>query len=400
MAVTVIGVDAGLLPHGAEPLLGVAALVVGSRAALATHAPEAKKTLFTPFNDSVLDSIAKAVAANELVVVLAEGDAGHFGVLRTLRARGLAVVSLPAVSAVARAAAVLGRPWDDLTVVDVQGNGFGRAVNVCRARKAVAVLCAPGAGPVELSAALAGWRRTFAIVQDPGGPAQRVSVMDVVEAGMPRSWHERTVVFCVTDLGNPGAPTWISGGEPSVPVQGWALEADAFAHRDGLVASPEIRALALAKLGPAPGTLLWDVGAGCGAVGVEAARLGAAVIAVEQDPAQCVRIVANANAFSVEVRLVDEPAPAALKRLPTPDSVFVGAGGADVMRACAGARAARVVIAVHDLARIAPARDALVDAGYQVDGRQLSAAPLHDLAAGGGKLGPAGSSFLLWGVRP
>ena len=50
-----------------------------------------------------------------------------------------------------------------------------------------------------------------------------------------------------------------------------------------MITKSEVRALALARLGPRPGDLVWDVGAGSGSVAVECARLGAAVVAVEQD---------------------------------------------------------------------------------------------------------------------
>src|SRR5207249_987381 len=74
------------------------------------------------------------------------GDPGHFGLLRTLRAQGLATVCWPSVSCLQRISALIQRPWDDVTVVSARGRDFGAAVNVCRARRAVAVLTAPGAG--------------------------------------------------------------------------------------------------------------------------------------------------------------------------------------------------------------------------------------------------------------
>ena len=46
------------------------------------------------------------------------------------------------------------------------------------------------------------------------------------------------------------------------------LPDDAFEH-DGKLTKREFRALALAKLMPHPGALLWDIGAGCGSIGIE-----------------------------------------------------------------------------------------------------------------------------------
>ena len=61
-----------------------------------------------------------------------------------------------------------------------------------------------------------------------------------------------------------------------------------------MITKAEVRALVLARLGPAPGRVIWDVGAGSGSVAVECARFGAHVIAVEADQAQCDRIRQNA----------------------------------------------------------------------------------------------------------
>ena len=47
-----------------------------------------------------------------------------------------------------------------------------------------------------------------------------------------------------------------------------ALPDDDFMH-DGQITKREVRAATLAALGPAPGQLLWDVGAGCGSIAIE-----------------------------------------------------------------------------------------------------------------------------------
>ncbi|MEM6422704.1 MAG: precorrin-6Y C5,15-methyltransferase (decarboxylating) subunit CbiT, partial [Pseudomonadota bacterium] len=85
----------------------------------------------------------------------------------------------------------------------------------------------------------------------------------------------------------------------------------------------------IARLMPMPDALLWDIGAGCGSVGVEwmrAAR-GAMAIAVEPRADRRSHAAANASALGVprfEIR--DGTAPAALAGLPAPDAVFIGGG--------------------------------------------------------------------------
>ena len=112
-----------------------------------------------------------------------------------------------------------------------------------------------------------------------------------------------------------------------------------------MITKSEVRALALAKLGPRPGRLVWDIGAGSGSVGIECARFGAAVVAVERDGQSCDRIRVNAEAHGVAVEVIAAPASAsALDQLPQPDAVFVGGGGVDVIAACAETSAETVVV--------------------------------------------------------
>ncbi|MBW4720210.1 bifunctional cobalt-precorrin-7 (C(5))-methyltransferase/cobalt-precorrin-6B (C(15))-methyltransferase [Saccharothrix obliqua] len=266
----------------------------------------------------------------------------------------------------------VGRSWESVTAVDATERGLRHALNVCRARPAVVV---SGADPAELARGLAGWRRTLTVADATG-----LSTLDPADA-VVRRWDAPGFALCLAD----GAWAPAEGG--------WALPDDDFAHRTGMVATAEVRALALARLAPRPGVLVWDVGAGPGAIGVECARLGAAVVAVERDPVQCVRIIANASAHGVDVRVV-ESALADATDLPRPDAVFVGGGGPDAVRRCARVGAARVVVATADLEHVVPARDALLDAGYEVEGTQLLAARLT-----GGALLAVNPVTVLWGAK-
>jgi precorrin-6Y C5,15-methyltransferase (decarboxylating) len=400
MAVTVIGVDGATLAPGGAELVARASLVVGGRRHLARLAPDAPRTVeLGPLDDAVreLHDYAGDKAPSD-AVVLASGDPGFFGVLRALRAAGVVVTVLPALSSVQRITALAGRPWDDVAVVSAHGRDIGPALNVCRTHRAVVVLTGPGAGPAELGAGLRGWRRNLVVAEDIGGPAETLSTVEATAAA-DREWRAPNIVLCLPESDPPPGRSWLAGGLGTPPDDGWALDEDAFAHRDGMVTKPEVRAVALARLAPRPGTLVWDVGAGSGAVGVECARLGAAVIAVERDPGQCVRIVANAAKYGVDVRLEDMEAPAALEGLPQPDAIFVGGGGPNVVRAAAAAGAGRIVVALASLDRFALSRDALRAAGYQVDGCQVTAARLTDLPGGTSRLTGANPVLLLWGTR-
>ncbi|MFI9384769.1 precorrin-6y C5,15-methyltransferase (decarboxylating) subunit CbiE [Kutzneria sp. NPDC052558] len=397
MTITVIGVDGAALPPGGEALLDKATLVVGGRRHLDLHVRNGATTIELGALDKALEALAAHTAAHGPAVVLASGDPGYFGVLRALRDKGIRPQVVPAPSSVQRLAALAGRPWDDVTVVSAHGRGLRQALNVCRARPAVAVLTAPGAGPAELAAGLGGWRRTLIVAEDIGGD-EIVSTVDAADAAM-RTWREPNVVLCLADPDAVAPRGWLAGGEPLPGTAGWALSEDEFAHRDGMVTKSEIRAVALARLAPAPGTLIWDVGAGSGSVAVECARFGAAVVAVERDPVQCVRIIANVTTHGVDVRVVEAEFLAAVHGLPQPDAIFVGGGGTKVVRAAASVGAPRIVVSLAAVDRVAPARDALRENGYTVEGVQLSASRLADLPDGSSRLSAVNPVTVVWGVR-
>ena len=107
------------------------------------------------------------------------------------------------------------------------------------------------------------------------------------------------------------------------------LPDDAY-ETDGQLTKRHVRAITLAALAPAPGALLWDVGAGSGSIGVEwlRAERTARAIGIEPDAARADRIERNALALGVPDRLtvVRGRAPEALAGLDAPAAIFVGGG--------------------------------------------------------------------------
>jgi precorrin-6Y C5,15-methyltransferase (decarboxylating) len=186
----------------------------------------------------------------------------------------------------------------------------------------------------------------------------------------------------------------------STANRGWALDEGEFDSRDAVITKAEVRALALARLAPAPGTLVWDVGAGAGSVAVECARFGAAVIAIERDAQRCDRIRANAERHQADVRIVHGEAPAALCGLPVPDAVFVGGGVPAALETVAAQRPARIVVALAALERAGPAQAILTAAGYATSGTLLQAARFAPLPGGVHRLAATNPVFLVWAARP
>lgn len=411
--VTVVGLDAaGAPPHPAlAPLLTAAGLVVGAARHLAAVPvpPGADTVTLGPLAPAV-HRLAEAVAAGVPAVVLASGDPGLFGIVRRLRAAGLPLRVVPAVSSVAAAFASAGLPWDGAAVVTAHGRDPRPALNACRALPLVAVLTAPGAGAAELGAGLVGWSRRLLVAEHLGTAAERIRAVTPEQAAA-ETWADPHVLLSIADVvpvaTTDAAPDRVAPGgmrsdnQPAAaPAGGWALPETRYAHRDSMITKSEVRALVVARLRPRLGRLVWDVGAGSGSVGIECALLGAAVLAVEQDPVAGATIRANATAHAVHVRLVTGRAPQALAGLPEPDAVFVGGGGADTLTAVVARQPERVVLTLAALDRVAPAVGLLRAAGYTVEGSQLSAARLADLPGGSIRLAATNPVVVLTGERP
>lgn len=327
--VTVIGWDGSPLTGAATAALSAATLVAGAAHHLAlpevpAHAERIRL--------GSIDLAARRIAGHRgSAVVLADGDPGFFGVVRNLRApeHGLEVEVVPAVSSVATAFARAGMPWEDAQVVVAHPRTLRRAVNVCRAHHKVAVLTSPGAGPAELALLLEGVHRTFVICEELGTAREQVSVV-TSENAADHVWRDPNVVIVIGGGPEPQATgAWIAGRHPAYPsgVRGWALSPEAYpggatdaGDESGEGEFPGLRAAQLARLGPRTGDLLWDIGSGSGALAVEAARFGAAVLAVDSDPAACARTAAAARSFGVQLQVVEGRAPHVLERLPSPTS--------------------------------------------------------------------------------
>ena len=393
--ITVIGLDGSAPSPLARARLDAAVLVMGGRRHL-NEIDLPAGTATVALRDDPAEALRKVLAAEGDVVVLASGDPGLFGVLRLLRERlpADAIEVLPAVSSVALAFGRAGLSWDDAVVVSAHGRDLRPALAACRAHPKVAVLTAKGAGPDEIAAGLHGTDRRLFVAERLGLPGERTTWTTPEQARGP--WDELNVVLVVDDSRAVSPDKgWLAGRTQPGP---WALADEVFAHRDAMITKAEVRAFALARLGPRLGDLVWDVGAGSGSVGVECARLGAAVIAVEKGDVS--HLEANVKTFGVDVQIVSGTAPAALQALPDPDAVFVGGGGDDVaqiVRDCVARGPRTVVVALAALDRLADVRAAL--APYAVEGVLLQASRLRDLA-GASALAATNPVLLVWGNRP
>jgi precorrin-6Y C5,15-methyltransferase (decarboxylating) len=121
------------------------------------------------------------------------------------------------------------------------------------------------------------------------------------------------------------------------------------------------------------------------------------VIAVDENPAACARTEAAARHFGVQVQTVAGRAPHVLERLPEPDVVRVGGGGAAVVTACADRRPERIVAHATTRDEAEAIGGALKEGGYVVECALLQSV---DLDPGTWTERDRSVVFLLSGHRP
>ncbi|MDP1819920.1 MAG: precorrin-6y C5,15-methyltransferase (decarboxylating) subunit CbiE [Acidimicrobiales bacterium] len=306
-------------------------VLVGSRRHLAhTHSsPKAEHLELTNPLPVLFDSIDEHRRQGRRVCVLASGDPGFFGITRSLAEHlGPAAVRVhPAPSSVALAFATQGWSWDDATVASAHGRSLEPAIAAVATSPKAAVLTDPTNPPEAIGAALLqhGPERDVVVVSRIGERDESVHHTDL--AGLAAGHFDPMSVVLLR------TPAHAASDEPTIR---WGRSEDAFAHRDGMITKAEVRAVALGKLALHPTGVLWDVGAGSGSVGIEAALLAPRlqVFSIERDAHDAARIAANAAAHDANITVVTGTAPDALADLPDPDRVLIGGGGIDVLDEC------------------------------------------------------------------
>ncbi|GAB1619249.1 precorrin-6y C5,15-methyltransferase (decarboxylating) subunit CbiE [Pseudomonas sp. NGC7] len=320
---TVVGIGEdgfnGLGKQARRALLG-ASQIFGSprQLALLPRCVVGERLLWpTPF------SLAPVLAQRgEPVCVLASGDPMFFGVgaslARQVPASEMRVLSMP--SSCALAAARLGWPLQDVQVVSVVARPLAALNAHLHSGARLFVLSNDGDSPAAIAAQLC--ERGFGpsrlrVFEHLGGTDEREV------AGTAQDWPHTQVaalnLVAIECLAAPDAPRL-----PRVA----GLPDSAFQH-DGQLTKRDVRAITLARLAPLPGELLWDVGAGCGSIGIEWMRAHPAcrALAIEADEGRQGFIEHNRDALGVPgLQLVRGKAPEALAGLEQPDAVFIGGG--------------------------------------------------------------------------
>ena len=254
------------------------------------------------------------------IVVLASGDPLMHGVGVTILRRlgDERVRIIPAVSSYALACARLRWPQAEAELVSA----------TARIPEVVVPALQPGRRLVVLGFGERTAADVARVVRERGFGASRLVVLEELGGAAERIVESTADEWGDADAAALHLVALEVRGNGALVGRGPGLPDDAFEH-DGQITKRDVRAMTLAALVPVPGQLLWDVGAGSGAVGIEwmRAAAGARAIAVERDPERTARIERNARALGVpSLRVVCGEALDVIDELERPDAVFIGGG--------------------------------------------------------------------------
>lgn len=347
--ITVVGIGAdgweGLPPTARDVVAGAEVVVGAERHLAALPVVDAQ---VMPWPAPMLEALPRLLEehAGRRLVVLASGDPLVSGVATTLVALvGPDLVDVvPAVSSVALARARMRWSAESADVVTLVGRNPDVVRRYLTPGRRLIVLCSDGGTPAVLGDLLVGagfGASPMTVLSDLGGGDERLRALPA--SAWSTQQAPRLNVACV-ECRPDATDAAVLAAVPGLPD-------DAFEH-DGQLTGRDLRASALARLGPVPGQLLWDVGAGAGSVGIEWMRTDprCRAVAVEADQERAVRIRRNAARLGVPALDVRHArAPEGLTGMPTPDAVFVGGGASrpGVLDTCWDALAAGGRMVVH-----------------------------------------------------
>ena len=343
----------GVLDDGVDSLsrtalahLQRAQLVIGGSRTLQLFAPQmdpaAVQRDLTGSLAQVPEWIRMAQAEGQRVVLLATGDPLCHGIAAYLASRLCieAIDVLPNVSTLQLACARLGLPWQEMKFSSVHskdagdwmegsepGHGLYALLRDIRQHDRLAILTSPDNTPDRIARMLVteGLADDFqmAVAERLCQPEERVLSGITIQAATQMPFAEPNVVLL-----------WRTTLRPSPVLLG--LPDASYQQRypeKGLITKNEVRVVSLARMQLRANSVVWDIGAGSGSVGLEAARLCSQghVYAIEKNVDDSAIVRSNRTALGISNHtLVHGKAPEGLQHWPDPDAVFIGGSGGEL----------------------------------------------------------------------
>lgn len=375
-----IGDDGGEgLTSTARQILDAADIVFGAESTLERIAVGSKRQTISGDLGELVQCLDED--PHRCQVVLATGDPLFYGVARYLceKLGKDRFEVIPHVSSMQLAFARVKESWDEAYLGNLATTDLNLVVEKTRTAEKVGLFTTEEHSPAAVAAAL--MQRgidyfSVYVCENLGSPDERVTQCDVAEISN-QTFAPLNVMILVRKTGAPDHP--VESGRYRL----FGNPDETFLQskpKRGLITSAELRVLALADLQIRPASTVWDVGAGSGAVAVEAAQLATAgrVFAIERDPEDYQLIAENAQRFGITNLIpILGAAPEAWENLPAPDSIFIGGTGRAVSEICEQAitrlaRGGTLVANITSIHHVTATTDVLQKAGLHPSVRMVN----------------------------
>lgn len=274
---------------------------------------------------------------NSCIVILASGDPLFFGFGRLLVAQ-LPPEKLrfyPHLSSVQLAFSRIKVPWQDAKAISVHGRSMDELTQALQQGvEKMAVLTdgnhTPGAIARLLLALDLPTHYQFWVCENVGGGDERIQEWSL-DAVQQETFAPLNLVLLLRKSRMANQSPVEKANLPLLGIpDNYFLSYD---DRPGLMTKRELRVLILGELGLQPGQIIWDIGAGTGAVSIEIARLfgDSLVYAIEKTAAGTSLIEENCRRFQVRnVVSIHGNAPEMLHHLRPPHRIFIGGSSGEL----------------------------------------------------------------------
>lgn len=297
-------------------------VLIGAPRLLAMFQTNASEIIEIKSNMDRLINKIKNTHDNKILVVLTSGDPNFFGIAasfyRAFPKNRLEVI--PCITVFQAAFAKIKEPWDGASFVSVHARPLSCLDRVIHKRGTYVVYCDLRNTPSVVAQYILN-RAPFLekekiwIFENIGTENEKITSGTLGK--LPRKETSGLAMMIIKN----------TQSRNRLPL---GISETFFVHKRNMITKRDVRLMSIARLNLHGKEVLWDIGAGSGSVSIEAASIydELDIYAVEKDEKRYKDIIKNIqkNMLYSITPLLGE-APAVLRKLPSPDAVFIGGSG-------------------------------------------------------------------------
>lgn len=339
------GID-GLTPYALNSIKEADVVIAGKRSLdlfKNTFLSSAVQYDLTGRLTQVPEWITQAIAEKQRIVVLATGDPLCHGIAKYLIGKlGVDTCEvIPNVSTLQLACARLGIAWQEIKICSVHSRDAGEWVRGAeplhglygllqqlKQHQTVAVFTSPENSPARIARMLQIENMasvfTMSVVCNILQKTESIIESLCIDEAAEKNFADLNVVVLQAKE---------NGKAPVL----FGLEDSSFYQRKpdkGLITKREVRVASLASMQLRRDSIVWDIGAGSGSVGLEAARLcsDGHVYAIEKNEGDFINALKNQHDMKISnYTLLHNKAPQGIEHWMDPDAIFIGGSGGELI---------------------------------------------------------------------